>query len=163
LYGTTDSSKSGAAFPDDDLRRLLQQLVRTGGLLEPGHQSHDHDGLRASPSEVFALGELLEAGTLSQQELGARLGLEKSTVSRLAAGLEQRGWLTREREADDRRLFRLGLTDEGQHVAQRIGDHLRGHHTQLLNQLTPAERAGLTLGLTGLVRALKTHHDRAEA
>ena len=60
-------------FPDDELRRLLRWLVRVGGLLEP----HDHDGVRASASEVFALAELTEAGPLSQQQLGERLGLEK--------------------------------------------------------------------------------------
>ena len=76
-------------FPDDELRRLLRWLVRAGGLLEP----HDHDGVRASASEVFALAELTEAGPLSQQQLGERLGLEKSTTSRLAAGVERRGWL----------------------------------------------------------------------
>jgi DNA-binding MarR family transcriptional regulator len=159
LYGTTDSPEGldRAAFPEDDLRRLLQQLVRTGGLLEPAHNPHDHDGLRVSPSEIFALGELLEAGALSQQELGTRLGLEKSTVSRLAAGLEQRGWLIREREPEDRRLFRLSLTGEGRSAARRVGNHLRSRHAQLLNELTPAEREGLTLGLTGLVRALKAH------
>ena len=40
-------------------------------------------------SEVFALGELSEEGALSQQDLAGRLGLEKSTVSRLAAGMER--------------------------------------------------------------------------
>ena len=64
-------------------------------------------------SEVFALGELAEASSLSQRDLGVRLGLEKSAVSRLAAGMEERGWLSREREPANRRLYRLSLTEQG--------------------------------------------------
>jgi DNA-binding MarR family transcriptional regulator len=136
-------------FPDDDFHRLLRRMVQRG-LLEP----HDHDGVVASASEVFALGELAEAGPLSQQELGARLGLEKSTVSRLAAGLERRGWLLRERDPGNRRFYRLALTEEGRAVARRIGEHIRGSHDRLLAVLTDEERAGLTLGLAALARAM---------
>jgi DNA-binding MarR family transcriptional regulator len=150
LYDTTPKRTSGA-FPDDELARMLRALVRSGGLLEP----HDHAGLRLSVSEVFALGELAEAGPLSQQELAARLGLEKSTVSRLAAALEQRGWLSRERDPANRRLYRLTLTDGGRTAADRVGEHLRARHRQLLDGLTPAERAGLALGLTALARVLE--------
>ena len=69
---------AGHPFPDDELRRALQRLVRLGGLLEP----HQHAGLKLSLSEVMALGELGDVESMSQQELGQLLGLEKSTVSR---------------------------------------------------------------------------------
>lgn len=143
------SNTTVRVFPDDDLHRLLRRMVQSG-LLEP----HDHDGVVASASEVFALGELAEAGPLSQQELGGRLGLEKSTVSRLAAGLERRGWLLRERDPDNRRFYRLALTEEGRDVARRIGEHIRAGHDRLLAALTDEERAGLTLGLAALARAM---------
>jgi DNA-binding MarR family transcriptional regulator len=136
-------------FPDDDLHRLLRRIVQSG-LLEP----HDHDGVVASASEVFAIGELAEGGPLTQRELGDRLGLEKSTVSRLAAGLQERGWLLRERDPGNRRYYRLALTDEGRAVAVRFGRHLRRGHDVLLAALSEQERAGLTLGLTGLARAM---------
>jgi DNA-binding MarR family transcriptional regulator len=150
LYGTTPDS--GAPFPDDWLRRLLRGLVRAGGLLE----SHHHGGLHASLSEVFALGELADAGVLSQQELADRLGLEKSTVSRLAAGLERRQWLSRERDPANRRVYRLRLTARGRRAAAQVGAHYRAHHAALFAALTPAEQAGLRIGLAGLIRALDT-------
>ena len=111
-------------------------------------------------SEVFALSELGEAQALSQQELGARLGLEKSTVSRLAAGMETRGWLSRERESDNRRVYRLCLTATGQEVARRVGQDLSDNHAHLLGLLTPTERDGLAVGLAGLIRAMETHMHR---
>jgi DNA-binding MarR family transcriptional regulator len=152
LYDTT----VGSGFPDDELSRALRRLARTGGLLEP----HDHAGLRVSLSEVMALAELDPAGAadragLAQQDLAARLGLEKSTVSRLAAALERRGWLTRERDPGNRRYYRLRLTPEGADVAARIGADLTARHARLLGALTPKERAGLALGLAGLARAVE--------
>ena len=145
--------KLGGSFPDDELRRAMQQLVRFGRLLE----SHDRSGANASLSEVMALGELAEVESMSQQELGRLLGLEKSTVSRLVTGLVQRGWVVRQRNPDNRRLYRLELTDEGRVVAGRVGDHLQVQHAALLGALTPTERDALTAGLAGLVRVLQAH------
>jgi DNA-binding MarR family transcriptional regulator len=152
LYDTTDDHAAGP-FPDDQLRRLLQQLAQAGGLLEV----HDHGGIRVSGSEVFALSELSEAGTLSQRDLAVRLGLEKSTVSRLAAGMERRGWLARERDPANRRLYRLRLTSEGRAAALTVGQDLHAKHAALFAALTPHERASLTVGLEGLIRAVHDH------
>jgi DNA-binding MarR family transcriptional regulator len=44
-----------------------------------------------SASEARALIELVAARGIAQGQLGTLLGLEKSTVSRLAAGLERKG------------------------------------------------------------------------
>jgi DNA-binding MarR family transcriptional regulator len=152
LYDTTENHAAGS-FPDDQLRRLLQQLAQAGGLLEV----HDHGGVHVSVSEVFALGELSEASTLSQRDLADRLGLEKSTVSRLAAGMERRGWLARERDQANRRLYRMRLTTKGRAVAARVGEDLRARHAALFAALTPDERAALALGLSGLIRAFQNH------
>ena len=145
---------AASSFPDDELRQAIRRLIRLGGLLEP----HDHDGLQASLSEVMALGELAEVEAMSQQELASLMGLEKSTVSRLAAGLQERGWLARERDPANRRYYQLRLTDDGRAAAARVGEHLRSRHQHLLSGLTPAEREGLTIGLAGLVRVMGTPH-----
>jgi DNA-binding MarR family transcriptional regulator len=136
----TDPSPSGELF-------LL--LRRMAHLMEP----HDHEGVVASLSEVLALGQLA-CGPVSQQELADRLGLEKSTVSRLAAGLEKRGWLSRERDEANRRVYRLRLTEAGGDAVTRITAHLEGSHDRILAALTDQERAGLTLGLAGLARVM---------
>ena len=148
-----------ATFPEDDLRRFLQQVARTSGLLDAGDRSHQHAGVQLSVSETFALGELAESGELSQQDLAARLGLEKSTVSRLAAGMEDRGWLVRERDAENRRVYRVRLTDVGRDVADRVGAELRAHHEHLLARLTTDERRALAVGLRALMRELTAAHE----
>jgi DNA-binding MarR family transcriptional regulator len=152
LYGATVTHR---AFPDDDLRRALRRLVRLGSLLEP--HSHHHAGLHVSLSEMMALGELADVESMSQHDLGQLLGLEKSTVSRLAAGLQRRGWVERARDPSNRRFYQLQLTPEGHTVADRIGHDLRAHHEQLLEALTPDERDALTIGLAALARALASN------
>jgi DNA-binding MarR family transcriptional regulator len=152
LYGAT---LTGGSFPDDDLRRALRRLVRLGNLLEP--HSHHHAGLHVSLSEMMALGELADVESMSQHDLGQLLGLEKSTISRLAAGLQRRGWVERARNPSNRRFYQLQLTPEGRTVADRIGHDLRAHHEQLLKALTPDERDALTIGLAALARALASN------
>jgi DNA-binding MarR family transcriptional regulator len=144
----------GSVFPADELRQGLQQLIRLSRILEP----HSGAGTHASMSEVMALGELADVEAMSQHELARRLGLEKSTVSRLVAGLVDRGWVSRQRNPDNRRLYRLQLTHDGQTAAKQIGKQLRAQHTQLLSGLTQAERQGLAIGLAGIARVLKNHH-----
>src|SRR5215470_8076112 len=73
-----------------------------------------------STSEARALIELLSARGIAQGQLAALLGLEKSTVSRLAAGLERKGWLRRGRDEGNQRFVRLYLTPEGRVIAARV-------------------------------------------
>jgi DNA-binding MarR family transcriptional regulator len=150
LRDTTVSS----VFPDDELRRGLQQLIRLSRILEP----HSGASTDASLSEVMALGELADVEAMSQHDLARLLGLEKSTVSRLVAGLVDRGWVSRERNSDNRRLYRLQLTHDGQAAATQIGKELRAQHTELLSGLTQAERQGLAIGLAGIARVLRKHN-----
>jgi DNA-binding MarR family transcriptional regulator len=113
------------------------------------------DGLPAlSASEARALTELLAARGIAQGQLAGVLGLEKSTVSRLAAGLERRGWLRRGRDQANQRYIRLYLTPEGRAVAGRVWQVWQSRQARILAALSPAERAGLAAGLRGLIRGL---------
>jgi DNA-binding MarR family transcriptional regulator len=107
-----------------------------------------------SGSEARALIELLAARGIAQGELAGLLGLEKSTVSRLAAGLERKGWIRRGRDEGNQRYVRLYLTAEGGVVATRVWNAWRSRQARILAALSAEERAGLAAGLRGLVRAL---------
>jgi DNA-binding MarR family transcriptional regulator len=141
-------ARNGEECPEV-LRRFLRRVARDG-LLEPSRYA----GTGLTASEVAALAELAGVDGLSQRQLGERLGLEKSTTSRLAAGLEGRGWLVRERDPANRRYYRLRLTARGRHVARRVVSDLDAHRRSLLAALTDDERAALTRGLGALTRVL---------
>jgi DNA-binding MarR family transcriptional regulator len=116
-----------------------------------------------STSEARALIELVAARGIAQGELGGLLGLEKSTVSRLAAGLERKGWIRRGRDEGNQRYVRLYLTPRGQTVAARVLDTWQSRQRRILASLTADERAGLELGLRGLVRGLAVERIPADA
>ncbi len=107
-----------------------------------------------SASEARALIELVAARGIAQGELAALLGLDKSTVSRLAAGLERKGWVRRGRDEENQRYLRLYLTPQGSEVAARIWQAWQSRQARILAALSADERAGLSAGLRGLVRGL---------
>jgi DNA-binding MarR family transcriptional regulator len=107
-----------------------------------------------SASEARALTELLAAHGIAQGQLAALLGLEKSTVSRLAAGLEGKGWIRRGRDEQNHRYVRLYLTPQGRAVADRLWQAWQSRQERILAGLTAEERAGLALGLRGVLRGL---------
>jgi len=157
--------------PDDtELERLLTQLLRVvipapgdgaaamvaGG---SGDGTNGSGGIAAgipqvSSSEARALIELVTARGIAQGELAGLLGLEKSTVSRLAAGLERKGWIRRGRDEGNQRYVRLYLTAEGGAVATRVWNAWHSRQARILAALSAEERAGLSAGLRGLVRGL---------
>ena len=107
-----------------------------------------------SLSEARALTELLTARGIAQGQLAALLGLEKSTVSRLAAGLERKGWVRRGRDEGNQRYVRLYLTPEGRLLAGRVWRAWQSRQARILAGLSDAERAALAAGLRGLIRGL---------
>jgi DNA-binding MarR family transcriptional regulator len=154
---------------DEELVRLLGQLLRVAGpeSAGPGNGEsgpREPDRPAAGPaeppipalsaSEARALIELVAARGIAQGQLGTLLGLEKSTVSRLAAGLERKGWVRRGRDEANQRYVRLYLTPEGSQVAARVWSAWQTRQARILAELTAEERAGLASGLRGLIRGL---------
>jgi DNA-binding MarR family transcriptional regulator len=111
-------------------------------------------GPPVSASEARALIELASARGIAQGELATVLGLDKSTVSRLAASLERKGWLRRGRDEDNQRYVRLYLTPQGADLAARVWRTWLSRQARILAGLSADERAGLTAGLGGLIRGL---------
>ncbi|MCC3765618.1 MarR family transcriptional regulator [Glycomyces sp. TRM65418] len=136
----------------DHLHHLLLDLVRTAeftlldGLL-PGRV--------LSMSQLFAIHELDHRAGMSQRELAERLGLEKSSVSRLVADLEAAGLLTRHRDPDNRRVYRLAITAEGRRLHRDAARVLHERYERWASAMTPSEREGLTVGLPALLRAMR--------
>lgn len=140
--------------------RLLMDVFREMGAHRP---EQIFPGQRLSLSEIYALNILAERAPLSQQELGDALTLEKSSVSRLVQQLEQRGWVTRERDARDSRLRLLRLSEQGAHFNEELQQFMHEHHAELFNQLSPEEQAALILGLSALRRVLRRNAGRTNA
>src|SRR5947208_1804483 len=101
-----------------------------------------------SISEAHALSELAAAEALTQRELGERLRLEKSTVSRLADQLADRGLVERSKNPDDGRSFRLRLTRKGRQLAGRLRNARSEMFAELIENMSARDRTLVVRGLT---------------
>jgi DNA-binding MarR family transcriptional regulator len=57
---------------------------------------------------------------LSQEKLAERLDIDKAAISRTVNSLDKKGYIHRERQADDFRTYRITLTDAAKDVGERI-------------------------------------------
>jgi DNA-binding MarR family transcriptional regulator len=63
-------------------------------------------------AQWWVLTHLYRANGVTQTELAETLEIEKPTLGRLLDRLEAKGWVRREHDASDRRVWRVHLTDE---------------------------------------------------
>ena len=134
------------------VHELMMDLVRFVGLLQPDHHV---PGFPVSASQAFALHELGSGPGLSQGDLAERLRLEKSSASRMAADMERDGLLVRERDPNNRRQYRLRLTDRGHAMHRQMASSFHKHYEHWIGAMTQAERSALIRGLRGLLRAVR--------
>lgn len=96
-----------------------------------------------SVSQCYALKAVSDHGPLTVNDLAARLYLDKSTASRVANGLEERGYLARERDPEDGRVVRLRATESGAALCRTIERDLAEEYAELLEDFDPEVRAAM--------------------
>jgi DNA-binding MarR family transcriptional regulator len=69
--------------------------------------------------EMKALDVLMREGAMSAKALGQRLAMHPATMTGILDKLEKGGWITRERDPDDRRVVLI------QPVRERVGEIVR--------------------------------------
>jgi DNA-binding MarR family transcriptional regulator len=91
-----------------------------------------------------------QAREVSVKELSETLGLSMPGASRMVESLLRRGWLERREDPDDRRVKRVGITDEGRAIVDRIEAARLVSLEQYAAALTPEQRATLSSALSDL-------------
>ncbi len=137
---------------EQDLQEELIALIRAFGLHRPDQTPC---GAHVAVAEAHALMELAHDAPLSQNDLAARLQLEKSTVSRLVGILESRGWVARARSAQDGRARELRLTNAGQQMATDLAEARRTKFARVFNAIPEGQRADVHESLQRLVEAMR--------
>src|SRR5215208_1153108 len=136
------------------LQDELIALIRAFGLHRPDQTPC---GEPVAVAEAHALMELAQGVPLSQNDLAARLQLEKSTVSRLVGILETRGWIARARSAQDGRARELRLTNTGQQIAADLAEARRTKFARVFDAIPESERGAVFESLQILVEAMRAN------
>lgn len=95
---------------------------------------------------------VLEAGApAAQHQLGATLGIDRTSTVALLAGLEARGLVRRVRDPNNRRANAVSLTDAGQALRSRAADLLADCDDRFLSPLSSLQRRQLRSTLLRLL------------
>ena len=134
-----------------DLREALRRLFRRMGFME-------RDEARCCSMSLSRCQVLVEVGRgapLSPGELSSRMGLEKSTVSRLVDGLVEDGLVGRKESPEDRRYLVLELSGEGRELFLDIERRMDAFVGEAWERVPEARRQGVLESLRILEEAFR--------
>ncbi|MDR7270511.1 DNA-binding MarR family transcriptional regulator [Pelomonas saccharophila] len=113
------------------------------------------DCCRTTSTQCHLLTELGRAGPLPLSELGTRVSLEKSWVSRAVEAMAARGLVSKEPNPQDARSWLVTLTADGERTVHELNRSLDDHAESLLAALSPRERDAVETSLLTLLKALR--------
>ena len=131
------------------------ELLREVSRLYSRAQRVVADCCRATNTQCHLLIELQRGGPLPLSELGNRLILEKSWVSRAVDAMVARGLVTKEPNPSDARSWLVTLTAEGTRTVSELDRALDAHARQLLDGLNKEERTAVNDALSRLLKLLR--------
>lgn len=153
----------GASLPSTELDESAGHLVRKA------HQSFTRvleTRLRAHSITVstwFFLRALWVEDGKSQKELSNELGLTQATTVSAVDNMEQRGFVKRKRDKQDRRKTNIFLTPEGRALKDKLTPYASEINTIATRSLSDDEAKQLNAWLLLVIDALRQENDAAAA
>lgn len=147
----------GLAQTAADLRLVLGRLVRRLRTVQSG---------RLTASQMSALANLDEHGSLRLRDLARHEGVRPPTATRLVDPLEERGLVVRQADPDDARGTVVVLTDEGRAVLRQVRDDRNAELAAAMSRLPDEQVAALRAAVPALAELLaqmRTTDERADA
>jgi DNA-binding MarR family transcriptional regulator len=141
-------SRTMSAFPDDrrDLAAMLAPLART-------MVAREEPALRAHGISMWGyvvLTALAEHSVRTQAALAQAINADKSRIIGVLDHLQERGLISRQPDASDRRVHLLSLTPAGDGLRQSVQAAIRGSEDEVLAALPPADRDAFLRSLQAL-------------
>ena len=161
-----------ALFQIEDLRGvdLFSTLNRVAQMLELYDARIGGEDLAVTAPRwrvllfLFLSGEIGKTNGLTPTELSRFQQVSKNTVSSLLRGLEEQGYIVRELDPEDLRLFRIHLSQSGRELVLRTAPgRIRGMNQLLLDSLDADEIAQLDHLLKKLQSAVHQKYCRGES
>ncbi len=133
------------------LRAAIRALVRRFGVSERA----DVACCGVTVAQAAALEALEAEGPLRLGELGRRLGIAPSTLTRNLARLEASGLVGREGDAEDGRSHRVTLTRSGRAAARAVTAREEEFARQVLERIPAPRRATVVDSIAELLEAVR--------
>jgi len=132
------------------LRAAVRALVRRFAVAERA----DVSCCGLTVAQAAAL-EALAEGPMRLSDLGRRLGIAPSTLTRNLARLEASGLVEREEDGEDGRSFRVGLSRAGRRASAEVEAQEEEFAREVLERIPPERRAAVVDSLAELLEAVR--------
>lgn len=150
-YYSTDSF-----CPDKALGYLARRVWQLSNvLLEPIYEAEE-----LSSAQWSTLATLYVDGASTAAVLAREIGYDKGAMTRVIDQLETSGFVSRQRDAEDRRIVNLTITEAGRQKAQRVRDKVLVHWNAWVAEFDSAQLDQITGFLAHLKHRLE---ERVEA
>jgi DNA-binding MarR family transcriptional regulator len=143
--------KTAAASDSARLRAAIRALVRRFAVSERA----DVACCGVTVAQAAAVEALGAEGPTRLRDLGRRLGIAPSTLTRNLARLEASGLVEREADPEDARSARVGLTAQGRRAARAVAVQEEDFARQVLARIPAARRAIVVESLGELLGAVR--------
>ena len=140
---------------DDTQARRLQEAIRALVRRFSVAERADMSCCGMTVAQAATLQALID-GDLRLSDLGKRLGIAPSTLTRNLARLEERGLIRKEPDPIDGRAQLVALTDAGRNVAGNVGRQEELFARSVLDRLPPGSESDALRTLENLMTAVRS-------
>ncbi|MDP8205296.1 MAG: MarR family transcriptional regulator [Candidatus Electryonea clarkiae] len=144
---------------NNGLHESLGFLVNTAArsmriALEEGLKCHD-----VTPTQWLVLKGLNENADITQRVLGQKLFLDNATITRQIDKLEQMDMLHRQQSEDDRRAYRIIITQKGIKLLQKLDEIANGVNSIAMSGVTEKKIQTILNGLGSIRNNLEKNQE----
>ncbi len=131
---------------------LMRSMSRLRGVLAAGSD--------LTYNQYKTLLTVSDLGSCSLNDLASHLKVGASSASEMVERLVRARLVRREREGEDRRALTLRLTPAGERLLGRIREGIVDNYREILERLSPGDRARLLRAIEDLVETIDSVEER---
>lgn len=124
----------------EPIGKYISQLYRKGGT----QISKEISTFGIGQGQLMFLTQLYRQDGISQEELTEILRIDKGTTARAIKKLEEENLVTRIKDEQDRRAYKVYLTDKAKSIESNIFEILREWDEKIVTNLTEEEKETFT-------------------
>lgn len=145
----------------DETDRFLDAWMRVRQIVQAANFNRFHrEGLSAT--QFMTMNVIPEEG-MTLSELARKLNLSAATLNETVNSLQERGLVSRSKNASDARKVDIRATAAGSAMQNQASAEFHGFMAELFSSMSRTKRAGLLAGLEEMVRRSEGGREKPEA
>ncbi len=138
MNNSTLETKPDREQLDSLLDDLDASIFRMGRLMMSRQNDFVRDNGMTTP-QFMVLKMLSCESAMRVSDVATNLGVKSPAASMLIQSLEEQGWVGRVQDADDHRVVRVSISDDGKRQVRRCEDSRREFMRRFTSDLTPED------------------------